>query len=51
MDRHVASLLAMTNKKRFIGLATERLGVRLGSRNDCVGGAEAPRGADLELGD
>jgi hypothetical protein len=34
MDRHVASLLAMTNKKRFIGLTTEQLGVRLGSRND-----------------
>jgi hypothetical protein len=47
MDRHVAprqarglelvetaSLLAMTNKKRFIGLTTKRLGVRLGSRND-----------------
>jgi hypothetical protein len=33
MDRHVASLLAMTNKKRLIGLTTERLGVRFGSRN------------------
>jgi hypothetical protein len=31
MDRHVASLLAMTNNKNFIGLATERLDVRLGS--------------------
>jgi hypothetical protein len=34
MDRHVASLLAMTNKKGFIASTTESLGFRLNSRND-----------------
>jgi hypothetical protein len=34
MDRHVASLLAMTNKRGFIAFTTRRLGVGPNSRND-----------------
>jgi hypothetical protein len=37
MDRHVASLLAMTIRKWFIAPITEWLGVRSSSRNDKKG--------------
>jgi hypothetical protein len=36
MDRHVASLLAMTNKRGFIAFTIRRLGVGPSSRNDWV---------------
>jgi len=37
MDRHVASLLAMTIRKGFIASNTERLGARSRSRDDNAG--------------
>jgi hypothetical protein len=42
MDRHVASLLAMTNKKGFIAFPTRRLGVDPNSPNLC-GPLRTPR--------